>query len=230
MSIVNPASQFEARQAHPIDPHEVQSMMVLGADDCARIISERQEWGADRFDEVWEGQYMMAPNASWDHQDLVAEIGYILHQVAKELGGYAHQGDNVTDREKNWTKNFRVPDVLVVLPGSKAKKFSAGLIGGPDFVVEVLSPGDRSLDKLPFYAKLGSREVLHLDQKSKDLALYRLIDNQMQSIGNSSTTQSASLTSAVLPLSFQVIRGKANDSSILEIRHADGSRVWQIGG
>ncbi len=155
--------------------------------------------GVDRYDEVWDGQYMMAPNASWDHQELASELHVILRMVAKELGGYAHQGDNVTDREKNWKENFRIPDVLVVLPGSKAKKFSAGLIGGPDFVVEVLSPGDRSIDKLPFYAKVGSREVLHLDQATKELTLFRLIDGQMVDIGTSNSAEfaSSSVTSSL---------------------------------
>lgn len=211
--------------SNPIFP-----LIMLDQTEADAIIADRQARGVDRFDEVWEGQYMMAPNASWDHQDLAAEVAFILHQVAKELGGYCHQCDNVTDRDDDWTKNYRIPDVLVVLPGSKAKKFSGGLIGGPDFVVEILSPGDRSVDKLPFYAKVGSREVLHIDQSTKSLTLFRLSDGQMINVGSSTAADSAVIASNVLPLSFQVLKTQAPQDSVLEIRHADGARVWRIGG
>ena len=41
------------------------------------------------------------------------------------------------------------------------------LVGGPDFLVEVASPGDRSLDKLAFYEGIGVRELLMVDRDSK---------------------------------------------------------------
>jgi Uma2 family endonuclease len=45
-------------------------------------------------------------------------------------------------------------------------------------VIEVRSPGDESYDKLPFFAKLGVREVLIIDRDTKRVDLFRLASGQ----------------------------------------------------
>ncbi len=52
-------------------------------------------------------------------------------------------------------KIYRVTDMLVVLPGNPIQNLDTHFVGGPDFLVEVLSPGDQALEKLPFYAVIG---------------------------------------------------------------------------
>ena len=39
---------------------------------------QRQAWGADQHDEVWEGVYFMPPMANDDHQDSVSRFAYVL--------------------------------------------------------------------------------------------------------------------------------------------------------
>ncbi len=58
--------------------------------------------------------------------------------------------------------------------------------GGPDLAVEIVSRGDRSRQKLTFYAGVGVKELLILDREPWSLELYRLADGELQSVG---TTQ-----------------------------------------
>src|SRR4051812_24595495 len=79
-----------------------------------QIRAHRAETGADRYDEVWEGTYVMAPLPTNDHQDLVGEFDLILRVVVKAAGlGRVFPGANVSDREIDWLQNYRCPDVVV---------------------------------------------------------------------------------------------------------------------
>ena len=41
----------------------------------AALKIRRHAWGADRFDEVWEGVYIMSPQPNVEHQELVSDLG-----------------------------------------------------------------------------------------------------------------------------------------------------------
>ena len=128
------------------------------------LINLRRSAGLDRYDEVWDGVYVMSPMADNEHQDLVTEFATIFRAVIdwKKLGRTL-AGANVSDQHSDWTKNFRVPDVLVFLNGSKAEDRGTHWLGGPDFAIEVISSGDHALDKLEFYAQVRTRELLVVD-------------------------------------------------------------------
>src|SRR3954452_11699911 len=97
-------------------------VMVLDTDLQDRLLAERQESGGDRYDEVWDGVYMMAPLANNEHQDLQSGLaGAIRNAVGWNGPVRVHAGANVSDREDDWTHNYRIPDVVVVFPGSAAK-------------------------------------------------------------------------------------------------------------
>lgn len=127
------------------------TVMVLDQGIAARLKAERAATGLDQHDEVWEGIYMMAPIANNEHQDLQ---GRLVSAFRNALGFDGPErvvaGGNVSDREDDWTHNYRVPDVIVVLPGSAARDCWTHWCGGPDLCVEVITPGDRSRDKLDF--------------------------------------------------------------------------------
>ena len=65
---------------------------------------------------------------------------------------------NVCDRTEAWQQNCRVLDVAVFLINSSVVNCDAFRYGGPDLVVEILSPGDQGRDKLPFYAQVKTNE------------------------------------------------------------------------
>src|SRR5262249_59323091 len=88
-------------------------------------------------------------------------------------GGEVYPGANVSDRRKNWKENYRAPDVVVVLPKSRAVHCGTYLFGGPDFLVEIESPGDDTEEKVPFYGKIGVRELLIVHRDRRTLRLLR---------------------------------------------------------
>ena len=125
------------------------------------LIEERKRKGIDRYDEVWEGMYVMPLMPNNAHQTLLDDLGDILTEVVKrgKLGKKV-QGANVSDRRKGWDHNYRVPDLLVVLNNSRAVDSGTHFCGGPDFLVEIQSPRDDTEEKVPFYGKIGVRELL----------------------------------------------------------------------
>lgn len=60
--------------------------------------------------------------------------------------------------------SYRVPDLAYARPIDVTER---GIEGRAVLVVEVLSPGDDSYKKLPFYRRLGVEELLYVDQKTK---------------------------------------------------------------
>src|SRR5436189_6398425 len=109
-------------------------MMVLDPAEQRRLKKERALSGADRFDEVWEGVYMMAPLANNEHQVLATGLGVVVKMVLPWTDEIVVcVGVNVSDREKNWTYNYRCPDVAVFLKGTSARDCGTHWFGGPDF-------------------------------------------------------------------------------------------------
>jgi Uma2 family endonuclease len=107
--------------------------------------------GGDRFDEVWNGVYVMSPIANNEHQNLVSEIVAFCRTLVDWQGlGKTFAGANVTDRSDGWQENYRVPDVLVFSRDTSAIDLQTHWLGGPDLAIEIVSDGDRTYEKLDF--------------------------------------------------------------------------------
>ena len=203
------------------------ALLVLDPFVEERLKAEREASGADRYDEVWEGVYMMAPLADNEHQDLQLSLASIFQFVIVWAGlGRAHAGANVSDREAGWEYNYRVPDVVVVLPGSAARDCRTHWCGGPDFAIEIASPGDRSRKKLDFYAGIGVRELLLIGRNPWELELYRLTNARLDRVGRSDLATPATLNSDVVPVSFRLVPGSARPK--IEVTHRDGVQRWLV--
>jgi Uma2 family endonuclease len=204
------------------------TLMVLDTRDQERLRAEREASGADRFDEVWEGVYMMAPLADDEHQDLQSLLGAVFIVAVTWAGlGRTRTGTNVSDRVQGWTSNYRIPDVAVFLNGTAATNCGTHWVGGPDFGIEIISPNDRSRDKLSFYASIGAREILFIDRDPWALELYRLNGGSLDLVGRlvpSDSTQT--LRSVVVPTSFRLIPGLPRPQ--IEITHDDGNQRWLV--
>jgi Uma2 family endonuclease len=187
-------------------------MSVLVTDPLLeeRLIAERQECDGDRFDEVWEGVYVMAPLPNIDHQEFQSDLIFIFRTAL----GWKHPaqitaGVNVSDRDEGWEHNYRGPDVVVYLPGNPAVNRGTHWVGGPDFLVEIISPHDQSRDKLKFYSKVGVREVLLIDRKPWRLEFYSSAGSpgELRPAGQSTVEHGEVLKSDVLPFSFRLAPG-----------------------
>ena len=176
------------------------------------FLAQRAANKQDRWDEVWEGVYMMAPAPNNEHQDVVDWIIFVLKLHLRADGFRINSLRNVSDGRSDWTKNYRIPDVLVFSPSNDARDAGTHWVGGPDLAIEVLSDGDRARDKIDFYGRVGTREVLLIDRDPWRLELYRFRGGEMTTeVAMEVVTQSIGVKWRVL--------GEAE----LEMEFADGA-------
>ncbi len=153
---------------NPIGTIRAMRTVVVGPrpPELEAIIARRRALGLDTHDEVWEGDYHMAPAPHPWHGYLVAQLLDALKPFAERAGlvrlddfNLGHAGD------------YRVPDIglLRSLPDHPFVPTAA-------FVVEVLSPEDESWEKFGFYAARGVEEILIADPMGGELALFELSD------------------------------------------------------
>jgi Uma2 family endonuclease len=196
-------------------------VLVKDIDEADELIRERKRRGADRYDEVWDGVYVMPSMPTLEHQELVLDLGIILNEVVKRPGlGKVYPGLNVSDRGPGWKENYRVPDLVVVLRNSRAVSRRTHVQGGPDFLVEIESPGDDTEEKVPFYAKIGVRELLIIHRDQRTLRLLRLADEELVLVKPSPAEGKEWLVSAVVPLAFR--RGVSRGKPRTLVRRTDG--------
>jgi len=190
-----------------------------------RLIAERQSTGADRYDEVWDGTYMMTPLANIEHQFLIQRISQSLQAVLGwDAPPYVFPGVNLSDRRKGWENNFRCPDLAVFLAGNSAVHCGTHWCGGPDWLMEIASTGDHTRQKVPFYSQIGVGEMLILDRQPWRLELYQPRDGALVEVARASVGDPA-LQCAKLPISFALVVGKERPG--VEIVAPPGGR-WVV--
>ena len=201
------------------------SVLVTDPDWAAEISAKREASDGDKWNEVWEGVLVMPTLPNDEHQEIQCLLMYpltLLFELPKL--GKVRAGVNVTDRHPDWTENFRGPDVVLYMPENAAINYGSHWLGGPDFLVEIISPGDLAWDKLEFYAEVNTREVLIVDRDPWALELYQLVEGTLQLAGRSDLANSAVLASRVMPLTFQLRDGSPRP--IIHIAHTSSGQTW----
>jgi len=192
-----------------------------------RLIAERETCGADRYDEVWEGVYMMAPMPNDEHQQMVMLIASILQETVGWPGlGEVRPGVNLSGSEENWEHNYRVPDVAVFLRDGAAENCGTHWRGAADLLVEITSPGDRTREKISFCSRIGAVELLLVDRDAWAIELYQRREDQLQIVGRSDLNTPNALASATVPLTFQFVPGEVRPQ--IEVAHAESERRWLV--
>jgi Uma2 family endonuclease len=143
----------------------------------------RKRTGIDRWDEVWDGVWYMTPAPTFEHQRMVDEMIVFLMPHLKAQGrGHLVSGINVLQHAQGWN-NYRIPDLTFVATGREHILCEDGVrAAGPDAVIEIRSPGDDTYEKLPFYAAIGTREVVIVDRDTKAVEIRRLIAGGLTSV------------------------------------------------
>lgn len=190
-----------------------------------RLIAERQATGADRWDEVWDGVYVMNPMANLEHQRVASRFVTALSNALEGSPAEVIGPINVSDREEGWTHNYRIPDAVVLLRECAAKDCDTHVCGGPDFVCEIVSEGDRTHAKFEFYAKIGVREFLIIDRDPWQLELYSREDKDFRLLERGTPADGKSIQSLILPLQFRLgLSASMNRPQIEIVRTTDGQR------
>jgi len=203
------------------------NIIILDPFAWRALLEQRRLTGADRFDEVWDGVYIVSPLPNDEHQDISTAFATCFSIAISYTGlGKVRAGTNISDLQKHWKSNYRCPDVAVFLKGTKSRLANTHYVGGPDFAVEVVSRRDKSREKLDFYAKVDTRELLIVDRFPWALELYRLVDGILALVGKSTLEDPATLASDVLPLSLRLV--PAEERPMIEVVHSDGVQSWLI--
>ena len=133
--------------------------VVLGSvpPEIEAMIEHRHATGADLFDEVWEGEYHMAPAPHGAHGRLEWEMAVILRPLAQRAGLYDTGPFNLGE-----PTDYRVPDA-----GLHRTSKTATWNPTAALVVEIVSPDDETWAKLPFYAAHHADEVVIVDPQDR---------------------------------------------------------------
>jgi Uma2 family endonuclease len=141
-----------------------------------QILEQRRRSGLDRLDEVWEGVLHMVPAPSYGHASVEAQLFMILGPVARDAGLEAIGQSNLGESEHD----FRVPDGALHRPGASGVWHSTAAL-----VIEIVSPGDESWEKLPFYAAHEVNEVLIVDPAKRSVDWLGLDEGEYRPIERS---------------------------------------------
>jgi Uma2 family endonuclease len=141
------------------------------------LLERRRRWGADRHDEVWEGVLHMGPAPHGRHVDVQQQLAELLGPLARAAGlfptiGEFNLGENAED--------FRVPDGGLHRAREDTLWYPTAAL-----VVEIVSPGDESREKLPFYAARRVDEVLIVDPRERSVDWLALGEGEYRPIERS---------------------------------------------
>jgi Uma2 family endonuclease len=148
-------------------------------------------------------------------------------EIVEDAGlGVVRIGINLTSDPDDWESDYRVPDVAVFLNGSPAVCHGTFWSGPPDIVVEIISPWDKTRDKLGFYSKVGAREVLLVDRDPWQLELYQLQTDRLVQVSTVSPGEAKPIESNALPLRCRLLPG--NPRPKIEIVATDLDKSWIV--
>jgi Uma2 family endonuclease len=134
------------------------------------LIERRRQAGVDRFDEVWQGVLHMVPAPSLEHARIAQQLGLLIEAPARAAGLIAvASGFNLGESKDD----FRVPDGGLHRPGAAGVWHATAAL-----VIEILSPGDETRQKLPYYAARGVDEVMLVDPAERTVTWLALRDGE----------------------------------------------------
>jgi Uma2 family endonuclease len=139
------------------------------------VLEWRKRTGAERWDEMWEGVLHMMPAPSLDHQFFIGRLETWLNVYWVRSRAYRVYHDVNLAPPGGWPDNYRIPDLVLLTPGCRLVNRKAYIEGAPTVVVEIQSPDDETIEKLPFYAQLGVPELWIFDRDTKEPKLLILV-------------------------------------------------------
>lgn len=122
-------------------------------------LERRRALGQDMFDEVWEGEYHVAPGPDGPHGRIDYQLSRLLGPRADAAGLFGSGPLNLGS-----AGNYRVPDGAYLRSARTAMYNPTAAI-----VVEIVSPGDESRRKFDFYFQAGVEELLIVDPRARSV-------------------------------------------------------------
>ncbi len=140
------------------------------------LLDRRRLLDLDRRDEAWDGVLHMIPPPSVQHERIAAALIRLLGPIA-DGGGLVITGTIGVGGGKD---DYRVPDLALLRPGFAPQWNETAAL-----VVEIVSPGDKSWEKLGFYAAHHVDELLIVEPDKRTVAWLALVGSEYQPIETS---------------------------------------------
>jgi len=140
--------------------------------------------GEGQHYEIVDGVLYMTPSPSWSHQEIVGRLFRYLSTYIEtaNLGGVFVAPIDV----ELSANNVFQPDVVVLLKSGREKLKGRHIVGPPDVIVEVVSPGSATMDrhdKYQAYAKAKVPEYWIVEPGTQTVELLVLAGERYTSSG-----------------------------------------------
>jgi Putative restriction endonuclease len=145
--------------------------------EIEELLARRRDLGIDRWDEVWEGVLHMIPPPSHKHQLLASRLHRLLGPLADEAGLELTADVGVGSDEHN----YRAPDLALHRPADVEPQWHRTAA----VAVEIVSPNDKTWDKLGFYAAHHVDELVIMDPDQRTVHWLALLEGQYQPLARS---------------------------------------------
>lgn len=126
--------------------------------ELEELVERRRQLDQDRRDEVWDGVLHMIPPPSVEHGRMASVLHRVLGPVADARGLVTVATSGIGTGQDD----YRVPDLALLAAGFKPQWNETAAL-----VVEIVSPGDKTWEKLPFYAAHDIDEVLIVEPEKR---------------------------------------------------------------
>jgi Uma2 family endonuclease len=130
------------------------------------FLDEQRRRGVDRWDELWDGVLHVPPMPNGVHQRFGSKLLMTLKPIVDDMRAVVTYTTGLFRADDD----YRTPDLVVSRPEQRTQR---GVEGGAELVVEILSPGDESHEKLSWYAAFPVRETLLVDPDTRAFELIR---------------------------------------------------------
>jgi Uma2 family endonuclease len=139
------------------------------------LLERRRRLGQDLFDEMWDGVLHVNPAPHSRHGKVDAQLAALLYEPGRQAGLVQSGPMNLGEAE-----DFRVPDRALLRPGPNDVYLPTAAV-----VVEIVSPGDDTWQKLYFYAAHGVDELVIVDPQERTVQWLGLTGEGYQALERS---------------------------------------------
>ena len=106
--------------------------------------------------EIIEGVLYEMPSANWEHGEIIMNLIWLLHPLARRIGAYLHTApQDVFLPDADPVQ----PDLFLLLEDQQGLITKRGVEGPPALVIEVLSPSNPEHDRIRKRALYARGEV-----------------------------------------------------------------------
>ncbi len=188
------------------------------------VIRERRLHDIDRWDEMWNGRMRLRLPPDWERQRINGHLALFFADhwgrlgeglTASQVGVKAPGTPDIEVAGELVPRTYKVPDQVFLLKGHEDRVQGGWVVGAPDAVIEVRSPGDETYKKFPFYYSLGIPEVIVMHRDTKAVEVYVRGAEEYDRVP---TDADGSVTSRILDTTFRTELDPGSKQPVLRLR------------